>query len=251
MEKVSDSKSTSPADKSEPLQPESTYVGQRVGVCIVGGKQIVRTSIAQLLESRGLEIKASYRDEEDLAAALQGTDTEEQAYQVLLLILAGSSPFGTFHRTRDVLNDCGLTAPLVVLSDQASRGQVYTALRIGAKAYVNMDADPAELVKAIAMASRGKVYLASDATERLENDISSETEPAKGKLSTAGLQLSKRETEIVQLLCEGLSSKEIGRRLHISAKTVENHRYNIYRKSEVDSIAGLMRRAIQQGLISL
>jgi DNA-binding NarL/FixJ family response regulator len=57
--------------------------------------------------------------------------------------------------------------------------------------------------------------------------------------------------EVVQLLCEGLSSKQIAGHLHISAKTVENHRYNIYRKCEVESIAGLMRHAIQQGLVSL
>ena len=65
------------------------------------------------------------------------------------------------------------------------------------------------------------------------------------------MDLSRREVEIVQLLCEGLSSREIARHLHIAAKTVENHRYNIYRKCEVDSIAGLMRHAIQDGLISI
>jgi DNA-binding CsgD family transcriptional regulator len=83
---------------------------------------------------------------------------------------------------------------------------------------------------------------------------------ARGDLSTAEqtsaarppkVELSERETEIVHLLCEGLSSKEIARRLHISTKTLENHRYNIYRKCEVDGVAGLMRHAIQQGLVSI
>ena len=56
--------------------------------------------------------------------------------------------------------------------------------------------------------------------------------------------------EIVQFLCNGLSSKEIAKSLHLSTKTIENHRYNIYRKCEVESIAGLIRHAVQHGLVS-
>ena len=57
--------------------------------------------------------------------------------------------------------------------------------------------------------------------------------------------------QVVQLLCEGLSSKEIAHQLHVSPKTIENHRCNIYRKWEVDSIAGLMRHAIRRGLVAV
>lgn len=139
--------------------------------------------------------------------------------------------------------------PLVVLSERTSRGQV-TALR-GAKAYVNLDADPKELIKAIEMAAQQKVSLSPDAAELLVNDVSAAITPSRRSRLPA-TDLSRREVEIVQLLCEGLSSKEMARCLHISAKTVENHRYyNIYRKCEVDSIAGLMRYAIRHGMIAI
>ena len=82
-----------------------------------------------------------------------------------------------------------------------------------------------------------------------------------GELTTAGEsltvkrlphgELTRRELDIVQLLSDGLSSKQIAGRLHISAKTVENHRYNIYRKCAVDNIAGLIRHAIQHGMVSI
>ena len=65
------------------------------------------------------------------------------------------------------------------------------------------------------------------------------------------MPLSPRETEVVELLCDGLSSKEIAHHLHLSPKTVENHRYNIYRKCHVESIAGLFRYAVHQGIVSL
>ena len=83
------------------------------------------------------------------------------------------------------------------------------------------------------------------------NDLSVAVGPARSRSQLPPSELTPREIEIVQLLCEGLSSKEIARHLHISAKTVENHRYNIYRKCEVDSIAALMRHAIQQGFVSI
>ena len=83
------------------------------------------------------------------------------------------------------------------------------------------------------------------------HDMSAAYEPTGGTKRLPSVELSRREVEIVQLLCEGLSSKEIARRLHLSAKTVENHRYNIYRKCQVDSVATLMRYAIKHGLISI
>jgi len=113
-----------------------------------------------------------------------------------------------------------------------------------------LDCDPEDLAKAVRMALANKVYLSPDVAELLVNDVSATFEPAKSS-RLPSLELSRREVEIVQLLCEGLSSKEVARHLHLSAKTVENHRYNVYKKCEVDSIAALMRYAIQHGLISI
>ena len=217
-------------------------------VCLVGGKRILRGAIGCLLESCGLQVLRSYAEEGDLAGDLESDSAA--AFDVVVLILSGSGPFGAFRRIHDTLTKTDRAVPLVVLSEQASRGQVYAALRIGAKAYVNLDAEPGELLKAIEMAARDRVYLAPDAAELLVNDVSTAIEPDRTP-RLHGTGLSRREVEVVQLLCEGLSSRKIARHLHISAKTVENHRYNIYRKCEVDSVAGLMRHAIQQGLISI
>ncbi len=214
---------------------------------LIGGSKILRRALVHLLAHEGLEVVSSYVDENELSAAL-GAEKAPEA-DVLVLLISGG-PFTTYHRIHDAMNRTGHSVPLVILSEQASRGQVYAALRIGAKAYVNLEAEPEELVKAIDMASQNKVYLAPDAAELLVNDISVAIEPS-GSPRLPSVELSRREIEVVQLLCEGLSSKEIARRLHISAKTVENHRYNIYRKCEVDSIAGLMRHAIQNGLVTI
>ena len=224
-------------------------VGKALRACLVGGKQMIRRGVGALLRERGVGLDGEhlYDCEEHFAESL--ADCDEMPYDLIILILSGG-PFATIHRIREVISQTGNAVPIVVLSDQSARGQVYAALRIGAKAFLDLDSDPDELAKAVSMASAGKVYLSSDVAELLVNDVSAAVAPNSTN-RLLSVELSHREVEVVQLMCDGLSSKEIARRLHLSPKTVENHRYNIYRKSGVDSIAGLMRYAIQMGLVNV
>ena len=230
------------------LAPDRVTLPSFAGIrlCLVGGQRIVRSAIQDYLQSQGVEVGKILEDEQALLAAVSNGGLGR--CNLLVLIISGGA-FRTFHMIRPVIEGVA-KLPLVVLSDQVSRGQVYTALRMGAKAFVNLNAEPAELLTAIRMASAQKVYLSPEAAELLVTDISDGVKPPRSR-TVGSTNLSKRELEIVQLLCEGLSSKEIAGNLHLSTKTVENHRYNIYRKCEVDSIAGLMRHAIQHGLITL
>jgi DNA-binding NarL/FixJ family response regulator len=218
-----------------------------VSVCLVGGTRIVRRGIELIFEQRDIVVGHKLPNDEDLAERLNGVGST--GCDVLVLIVT-AGPFAAFHQLRRTLSQAKSNRPLVVLAERATRGQVYSALRIGAKGYVAFDADPEELVRAVRAAAQGKAYLAPDVAELLVSDVSSAVQPG-GNARLAGAELSRREVEIVQLLCEGLSSKEVARKLHLSAKTVENHRYNIYRKCEVDSIAALMRHAIRHGLVAV
>lgn len=216
-------------------------------VCLVGGKRILRSALRELLRAHGLPVAASFGDAASFGRAL--LDPAAEATALVILILSGEA-FQSLHRVHDILGSARSEPALVVLSDRASRGQVYAALRLGAKAYVDLDAESEELLRAVRMAAGGNVYLSPEITQLLVNDIAGATDPSRAA-RRPGAALSPREVEVVQLLCEGLSSREAACRLHISTKTVENHRYKIYRKCEVDGIAALMRHAIQHGLIAI
>ena len=220
-----------------------------VRVCIVGGQQIMRSGIAVLLQQRGCESDSDYHycDEESFEQALDEFAYRELPYDLVVLILTGG-PFTVIHRISEVLGQHPHDLPLLVLSDKVTRGHVYAALRIGAKGYLELDAKPEELAKAVHSAANNKVFLSPEVTELLVDDVSSSYE-SKRSQRVGNTRLSIRETEIVQLLCESLSSKEIARKLHLSPKTIENHRYNIYRKCSVESVTGLMRYAIQNGMV--
>lgn len=217
-------------------------------VCLVGGSRMLRMGISELLREQGLTISKCYRSEEDFDDSVP--EDSRFPFDLIVLILT-NGPFTAIHRIREVLGRTSSSVPLVVLSEQTGRGEVYAALRAGAKAYLDLDCKPEELSKAIRLAASNKVYLSPDVAELLVNDVSATFAPTNKSRRLPNIELSRREVEVVQLLCEGLSSKEIARQLHLSTKTIENHRYNIYRKCEVDSIAALMRHAIRNGLIRI
>jgi DNA-binding NarL/FixJ family response regulator len=221
-----------------------------IHICLVGGKRIIREALTDILNrQQRIEVTEFCSRPEKLRDLLDRAVAGEPPADVILALLTEGN-FSTIHQLHEIISEAGLDCPLVIVSEAIGRGQVYAALRIGAKGYVDLDSSCEELCKAIRTASRGKVYLAPSVAEVLVNDVSASMDTPRSQ-RPMNIDLSRRETEIVQLLCEGLSSKETARRLHISVKTVENHRYNIYRKCDVDSIAGLMRHAIQHGMVTL
>ncbi len=215
-----------------------------LSVCIVGGSSILRTSLAALLEARGIHAVMLLPDSQSLAMRRMEL-TEKRAD--LLAVLVAKGAFRAFDEVRAVVQ-ADLQLPLVVLSDDVSAGQVRAALRDGATAYVSLETEPGELVHGLRSAAAGLAYVSPEASHFLSREASDD-DGLGSERRTA--RLSRRELEIVQLLCEGLSAKQVARRLHLSAKTVENHRYHVYRKCGIESMAGLMRHAIQHGLVSI
>ncbi|NBB96449.1 MAG: hypothetical protein GVY16_12025 [Planctomycetes bacterium] len=233
------------SNQDDEASPPTTHY-----TCLVGGRRLMREGLTALLAVRGIQVSIAYDSEPDLEEALDALQQLEACPWGSITLILDTKVFGTIHRIREALKELPWDVPLVVVSQHVSRGEVYAALRIGAKAYVDLDTHADELAKAVRVATSGKVHLAPGVAELLVNDVSAALDGNASQSPTKS-ELSRREVEIVQLLCEGLSSKQIARRLHLSAKTVENHRYNIYRKCNIDSIAGLMRHAIQHGLVSI
>jgi DNA-binding NarL/FixJ family response regulator len=117
------------------------------------------------------------------------------------------------------------------------------ALRAGATGYVLKSAAREELLQAIKTVFNGRIYVSPGlSTENLERF----TDPSR---AAATLRLSLREREVLQLIAEGRSAKEIGDLLCVSVKTVDFHRINIKRKLGVRTTAELTKSAIEQGLV--
>ncbi len=135
----------------------------------------------------------------------------------------------------------------IVLSMQSADAYVVEALKNGAAGYVLKETGPGELVQAVQEVVQGNRFLSAKFTERLPViDALIQDTPTDPYES-----LTAREREILQMTAEGLTSAEIGRKLMISPRTVDEHRANIIAKLGFKNPADLIRFAIKRGILPL
>jgi DNA-binding NarL/FixJ family response regulator len=137
---------------------------------------------------------------------------------------------------------------VVILSMHADRRYIQEALRAGAKGYLVKDSAPEELLRAVAKVMRGQFYLSAQINEQVIADFIRLTESGS---PTPFSLLSAREREVLQLLAEGKSTREIADKLNVSVKTVETHRQHLMDKLNMHTVAELTKYAIREGLTTL
>ena len=133
---------------------------------------------------------------------------------------------------------------ILVLSMHATESYVADALRVGVVGYLRKSAAVAELPAAIDTVSAGEIYLSPGISRQVIEVLRSGGAPPS---PLAGL--SPRQREILQLIAEGHSSKEIGFRLGISSKTVDTHRAQIMERLDIHNVQGLVKFAMRAGLV--
>lgn len=138
---------------------------------------------------------------------------------------------------------------VIVLSIHETKPYVHRALKAGAKGYLIKETAGLEVVDAVRAVYRGERYLSQRISDLL-TDVSFRNLEMPVEVSPLE-QLSSREREILQLVAEGKTSQEIAGRLSISPKTVDTYRSRLMHKIGVEDMAGLVRFAIQHGVISL
>ena len=134
---------------------------------------------------------------------------------------------------------------VIILSMYANEDYVLKALRAGASGYLPKDADTAELEMAISAVTQGKTYLSPAIAKHLASYVRGIEE----NVSPLD-RLTSRQREILQLLAEGHTTKQIAGILHRSVKTVETHRTQLMKNIGVHDITGLVRFAIRMGVVT-
>jgi DNA-binding NarL/FixJ family response regulator len=137
---------------------------------------------------------------------------------------------------------------LIALSTHSDRHFVSAMLAAGASGYVLKEAAGDEIMRAVLAVHRGRKFLSPEiAGSVIDGFVSGR---AVAAVSPSRPQLGAREREVVQLLAEGKTSKDVARTLHISVQTVETHRRNIMSKLGIHSLSSLTKYAIREGLTS-
>ncbi len=136
---------------------------------------------------------------------------------------------------------------VIILSMHGDRTHVTQALRAGVAGYLLKGAAVAELPLALAAVMRGETYLTPKISQTvvqgyLDKIAEAEQDPLKG--------LTARQREILHLIAEGRTTREMAGLLHVSVKTIETHRLRLMERLDIHDVAGLVRFAVRSGLIS-
>lgn len=135
---------------------------------------------------------------------------------------------------------------ILVLSMHAAPAYVAQALRAGVAGYLLKDAAAAELAVAIAAVARGESYLSPAISKQVVDGFLRGAAPVEDPLAA----LTPRQREILQLIAEGRSTKQIASDLDVSVKTVETHRAQLMERLDIHDVPGLVRFAIRSGIVS-
>jgi DNA-binding NarL/FixJ family response regulator len=207
-----------------------------IRVVVADDHNLVRQGICRLLEETG-EIQV-------IGEADNGIDALKLArllnpdVLILDILMSPMNGLDTLKQVKALKN----SPHVIMLSMHADQGLVQQALQSGALGYVLKQAVAGELLAAVRAVNSGNVYLSAGVSQVLSDLLLGER--AQSPLD----RLSPREREVVQMIVDGKSSREIADRLHTSIKTVEKQRRDAMRKLEVENLASLVRVCLSLGI---
>lgn len=209
-----------------------------VRVLIADDHTMVRESLAGLLRGAGVDVVAQAADGEE---TLQRAQELRPDVVVTDLSMPGLNGLEVIRRLREQAP----AARVLVLTMHQEDEYILQAVRAGASGYVVKDSPAAELLAAVREVHAGRGYFGPQAARALAEQL---RHPERDLGDPYG-RLTAREREVFHLIADGLTTKEIARRLTISVKTAENHRARVLDKLDVRNSAELVRYASRKGLV--
>jgi DNA-binding NarL/FixJ family response regulator len=211
----------------------------RIRVLLADDHTLVRAGIRSLLESvPGVEIVGECGDGREALELLA-----KHRPDVALLDI-GMPGLNGLEVAKRAAEDSPRTR-VVILSMYADPSYVRQALRAGVAGYLVKGAAVAELPLALQSVMRGETYLTPKVSQGVVKDLLSDAGQERDPLQG----LTQRQREILQLIAEGRSTKEIAHLLEVSIKTVETHRLRLMDRLGIHDVAGLVRFALKAGLL--
>ncbi len=135
---------------------------------------------------------------------------------------------------------------ILILSVHSNKEYIFRIIQAGAHGYVSKESSPEQLLHAIVSVYDGQTFFSPEIAQAALSQLVS-----NGGKTEPFTQLTSREREVLVLIAEGQSNKEIANRLGIGVRTIETHRERIMRRLDIHSVAGLTKFAIANGLVSL
>jgi len=213
----------------------------KIAVLLADDHAVVREGLRALLAvEEDIEIVGEAQDGREAVELTRKTSPDVVVMDLAMPVLNG------LEATRQILKRVPTTRVLV-LTSYADDECVSQLTQAGATGYLTKQAAANDLVQAIRAVRRGKAFYSPDIAEHLRDRHSASLKG--GELPKKRRELTEREAEVLQLVAEGFSNKEIASDLGISIKTVDKHRQTVMNKLDIHETAGLTRYAISRGMV--
>lgn len=213
-----------------------------IRILLADDHAILRRGLRALLEREpDLEVVGESADGRDTLKQVEDLSPDIVVLDITMPNLNG------IEAARQILSR-GTSTAVLILSMHSDEGYVLRALRAGARGYLLKDAVEGELIQAIRAVAAGKAYFSPEVSKLLVEDY------VQG-MRQRGLQdshelLTPREREVLQLLAEGKTSKDIASMLALSVYTVDTHKANLMQKLSLHSMAELILYSVRKGIIA-
>jgi DNA-binding NarL/FixJ family response regulator len=218
-----------------------------IRVLLIDDHELVRSGIKALLEkSEDIRVVGEAGEGHEALACIKETNPDVVLLDISLPGLNGLEVAAKARKDSPRLR-------IVFLSMHSNEEYVLQALKIGASGYVLKQSSTRELELAVRSAKKGETFLSPAISNTVVSDYMARLKGGNVKKPGANPYevLTSRQREILQLIAEGFSSKEIAQKLGLSINTIEVHRAYLMDRLNIHDIAGLVRYAIQTGIIEV
>jgi two-component system, NarL family, response regulator NreC len=213
-----------------------------IRILLADDHTVMRRGLRLLLESQSeFSVVAEASDGRQAIEQAEATQPDVAVLDIAMPNLSGIEAAGRITATQP-------RTAVVILSMHSDEGYVLRALKVGAKGYLLKDSAEGDLIEAIKAVHEGKTFFSPEISRMLVEDYVREIR-TRGAEDSYDL-LTSREREILQLLAERKSNKEIALLLNLSPYTIETHRRNLQEKLNLHSFADLILYAVRKGVIS-
>ncbi|HUO35188.1 MAG TPA: response regulator transcription factor [Candidatus Acidoferrum sp.] len=206
-----------------------------IRVLLADDHVLVRESLKSLLEAAGFQVVAEASDGQEALRMIESLKPDIAVLDIAMPVLNG------LDAARGIRNVSQATRPVLLTQHDESQ-YVAEALDAGVKGYVLKSQAASDLVHAIRQVSRGDVYLSPAISSAV-------MEAYRPKTERPGNRLTPREKQVLQLIAEGKSTRDLATVLGISVKTAESHRTRLMQKLDIHDTATLVLYAVRRGIV--
>ena len=208
-------------------------------VIIIDDHKLFTDGLSSILESIGLRVMSTFQNGKEAVLYLQNNEIDIVFSDINMPEMDGLKLCKRLKRDE-------VEAKIIILSMYEDPNIIKEAFDCGASAYLSKNTEKEEIIKAIEKSLDNKKYV----NKRLLKKKEREEEEEEEDTFTLKYKLTLREREVLQLLLDESSNKQIGETLNISTRTVETHRKNIMLKLDVKNNTGLIKKALSYQLFS-